>query len=112
MRLAGFDHLAFAHQDFRHHAAVDRLHDLHLARRDDLAGAAGDLVDRRERGPQQTGEQDDSDRAQQIARAQRLLVEPRPVGVGRPSQRIIRARRNPAGKQAIHQRPRVFGPAG
>ena len=65
-RLARLDRLAFAHQDFRDDAAVDRLDHLQLARGDDLADAARHLIHRREGRPQHQHQQNDADRAQQI----------------------------------------------
>ncbi len=50
-QLTFLDHIAFAHQDLGDHAAVERLHDLQLTRRNHLAVALGHFLDMGQRGP-------------------------------------------------------------
>ena len=63
-RLVLADDLAGLDEDLGHDAAFEVLHDLDLARGNHLAHAHGDLVERREAGPEERDEEE-SDRAPQ-----------------------------------------------
>ena len=54
-RLVLFDNLSRVHQDLGNDAALQVLHDLHAARRNDLAFADSDLVHRCDTRPRQRG---------------------------------------------------------
>lgn len=88
-QVAGLDDLAFAHRDVLDHAAIDRLHDLQLARRAHLGLAPRDFIHLREGGPQQQHDHHHRGDSQQGARTQRLLLQARPVGVARPVEAVV-----------------------
>ena len=81
-KLAGFDLLAFLDEDFRNDAAVEALHYLHLAGRDDLAFAAGHFVELGEGGPSQQNNDGNEGGPHGDAAAAQLLLGHGPLGVG------------------------------
>ena len=104
-QLAPLHNVALPDQDVRDHTPVEGLNNLHLPRRYDLPVTFCHLINFRKRRPDYQHDESDRHRIKNLARAQRVLFNKRPMHIMLPIVRYLGILWYPGRKQKVHQLP-------